>query len=202
MTNGLWGLGSLTRSWALASGWECWVQDAGPQKYSSKTQHHSTVGSTQCWVPHPRNKQDRNTIPSSSRQAAHRYPKTYHLTQPCPPTGKNSLPLTRMRAQAPPNMKLTQATGPTSPTRGRDWKQELWPYSLRTGDLKHNDTKWKDREILQSWRNKVKTHKTYRRWGCKNKEEISKLPEKEFRVMIVNMTQKSQKWKGKNARFF
>lgn len=92
-----------------------------------KTQHHSTVGSTQvleCLTQ--KNKQDRNTIPTSSRQAAHRYPKTYH-TQPCPSTGKNSLPLTRLQAQAPPNAKLTQATGPTSPTKGETGSKSYDP---------------------------------------------------------------------------
>ena len=33
-----------------------------------------------------------------------------------------------------------------------------------------------------------------------NKEEIGKLPEKEFRVMIVKMIQKPQKQNGENAR--
>ena len=33
-----------------------------------------------------------------------------------------------------------------------------------------------------------------------NEEKIGKLPEKEFRVMIVKMIQKSQKQNGENAR--
>ena len=43
-----------------------------------------------------------------------------------------------MQALVPPNMKPTQVTRPTSPTRGRDQKQELQPYSLVKGNLKHS----------------------------------------------------------------
>ena len=66
---------------------------------------------------------------TQSQAAAGRLPidTPTHTTShgPAQSAGKNSPPLARMRAQVPPNMKLTQATGPTSPTRGRDGKQEL-----------------------------------------------------------------------------
>ena len=101
----LWGLGSLTRSWARASGMGalspgCWItrelltpgsitQRELPRRPppKSKTWHHSTAGSTQHRTAHPNNKQDRNTNPIIRRQNSHRHPQTQHLTQPCPSEG-------------------------------------------------------------------------------------------------------------------
>ena len=106
--------------------------------------------------------------------------------QPCPSEGQDPAPLTRTQAPVPPTRKPTQATGPTSPTGGRHQKQEeLQPCSLREGDLKHSklDKMKRQRNMLQTKEQDKNPHDQI------NKEEISKLPEKEFRVMIVKMIQ-------------
>ena len=66
-------------------------------------------------------------------------PEHNHLTQPCPSEGKKIQPLpTRTQAQVPPNKRRTQATGLTTPTKGREQKlKEPWPYNLGKGDIKH-----------------------------------------------------------------
>ena len=67
-----------------------------------------------------------------------------------------------MQAQVPLNMKPTQVTRrPTSPAGGRDQKQELQPYSLVKGDLKHSklDKRKYQRTIVQT-KEQGKTHKT------------------------------------------
>jgi len=75
-------------------------------------------------VPHPNNKQNKNTNPIISRQDD-------HPTQPCPSDGENktkhnnnSPPPTRTQAQVTPNTKPTQTKGPTLSTKGRNQKEE------------------------------------------------------------------------------
>ena len=173
------GLGSPTRSWAWTSGmgaqspdarlpenswpWESINQCELPQRRpsNSRTQHHPTVCNTQCWIHHPTTCQTgTQTRPSAVR---HRHHKTHHFTWPCPPEGKKKPPSpTRMQAQVPLNMKPTQVTRrPTSPAGGRDQKQELQPYSLVKGDLKHSklDKRKYQRTIVQT-KEQGKTHKT------------------------------------------
>ena len=48
-----------------------------------KTQHHPIASSTLCRMPHPNNKQKKNTNPIINRQ-------DYHLTQPCPSEEKQN----------------------------------------------------------------------------------------------------------------
>ena len=91
-----------------------------------------------------------------------------------------------MQTQVPPNTKSTQTTGPALPTEGRCQKGEgIWPESLGKGDLKHSNLgkKWKDRSIAQMKEQGGNSQDQI------NKEEIGKLLEKEFRVIIVKMIQ-------------
>ena len=108
----------------------------------------------------------------SAADRLHRHHKTHHLTWPYPLEEKNSLPPTQNEAEVPPNTK------PIQDTQSRDQKQEVQPYRLGKGDLKHSELdKMKDREIPCTWRNKTKKKKQV------NKEKIDKLSEKEFRAM-------------------
>ena len=79
-----------------------------------------------------------------------------------PIRGKSSSPCIRRKAQAPLNIKPVQATGQTSPTRGREQKQEeLWYYSLGIGDPKYNNSdKMKRQKYCEDEGTRLKTHKT------------------------------------------
>ena len=86
------GMGTLTlRPWTtrelLTLGsikpWELWeLPQRKPHEYN--TQDHITTSSTLHRMPHPNNKQNKNTNPTISEQ-------DYHLTQPCPLEGKKEL---------------------------------------------------------------------------------------------------------------
>jgi len=83
-------------------------------------------------------------------------------------------------------MKLTQTTGPTLPTEGKSQKEErIQPRGLGKEDFKHNKLKKKAKAEKYcanegtTWKHRVQI----------NEEEIGKLPEKEFRVMIVKRIQ-------------
>ena len=112
----------------------------------------------------------------------------YNLTHPAQQRGKKnpSPPPTRKQAQVTPNTRPTKSTGPTLATKDRNQKEEgIWPWRLGKGDLKHSQLKKmkRQRNIVQM---KEQARNTQDRI---NKEEIGKLPEKEFRVLIVNMIQ-------------
>jgi len=111
-----------------------------------------------------------------TQQHARQEHKPGHLQSGCPQTPQSTPPYmalptrreknppspTRMQAQVPPNMKPTQVTRrSSSPTGGRDQKQELQPYSLVKGDLKHSklDKRKCQRTIVQT-KEQGKTHKT------------------------------------------
>jgi len=80
-------------------------------------------------------------------------------------------------------MKLTQTTGPT--LGGQNQKEErIQPWSLGKGDLKHNKFKKKMKKQRNTAQMKEKTRNTEVQII---EEEIGKLPEKEFRIMIVKM---------------
>ena len=85
--------------------------------------------------------------------------------------------------QISPYTKLTQTTGPT--LEGRNHKEKrIQPLSLGKGDLKYNKLKKKKRQ-----RNTAQKKEQTRNTEVQiNEEEIGKLPEKEFRIMIVKMT--------------
>ena len=78
-------------------------------------------------------------------------------------------------------MKLTQTTGPTlggKKPRGRK-NSTLKPGK---GDLKHNKLKYIYNEKAEKYYTNGGTNQKHR---SPNKEEIDKLPEKEFRIIIV-----------------
>ena len=106
--------------------------------------------------------------------------------QPCPPERKDPAPPTKIQVPVPSTRKLTQATEPTLPTGGRHQKQwKIQTSSLRKGDPKHSKlskmTRQRNRQQMKE-QGKNPPDQT-------NEEEIGSLPEKEFRVMIVNMIQ-------------
>ena len=122
-------------SWPRESINQCELLQRCPPK--SRTQHHPTVCSTQCWIHHPTSQIGTQTQPSAVRLPTDttKYTTLHGLAHQ---KEKNSLSPTRMQALVPPNMKPTQVTRPISPTGGRDQKQELQPYSLVKGNLKHS----------------------------------------------------------------
>ena len=94
-------------------------------------------------MPHPNNKQDKNTNPIISRQ-------DYSLTQTCPSEEeKEKLTSSHQNANTShilhktgPQKNKHHKTGPTTPTEGRNQKEErIQPLSLRKGDLKHSTLK-------------------------------------------------------------
>ena len=91
-----------------------------------------------------------------------------------------------MQAQVPLNMKPIETTGPTSSTDSKDQNQKkIWPYNPGKGVLKHSKIgKMKRQRNIVQMKEQVKNSQDQI-----NKEEIGKLPEKEFRVLIVNMIQ-------------
>ena len=83
-------------------------------------------------------------------------------------------------------MKPTQSTEPNPATKGRDQKEELWPYSLGKVDPRYS--KLEKNELRQ--RNTLHMKEKGKNSEDQiNKEEIGKLSEKEFRVTIVKMIQ-------------
>ena len=90
----------------------------------------------------------------------------------------------KVSAQISPYKKLTQTTEPN--LEGRNQKEErIQPRSLGKGDLKHNKLKKKK---MKRQRNTTQMKEQTRNTEVQiNEEEIGKLPEKEFRIMIVKM---------------
>ena len=134
------------------------------RKASTCIQHQASTNCQQHPVQthHSNNKQDRNTNSVIRRQDSHHTPKHTASHSPAHQKERSSPPPTRMQAQVPLNMKPTQVTRrPTSPAGGRDQKQELQPYSLVKGDLKHSklDKRKYQRTIVQT-KEQGKTHKT------------------------------------------
>ena len=109
---------------------------------------------------------------------------------PCSPERQDPAQPTRTQAPVPSIRKPTQATEPASTTGGRHHKQwELQTCSLQKGDAKHSKlNKMRRQRSMQQMKEQGKNLPDQT-----NEEEIGSLPEKEFRVMIVKMIQKSQK---------
>ena len=101
-----------------------------------------------------------------------------------PPERQDPASSTRTQAPVPSIRKPTQPTEPTRATGGRHQKQrELGTCSLRNGDPKHSKLgKMRRQRNTQQLKEQGKTPPVQT-----NEEEIGSLPEKEFRVMIVNM---------------
>jgi len=94
-------------------------------------------------MPHPNNKQDKNTNPVISKQDC-------HLIQPCPSEGKKKKKKTYSFHQSTnkghTKKKPTQTTGTTLHSKGRNQKEGgIRPESLRKGDIKCNNEKKKER---------------------------------------------------------
>ena len=75
--------------------------------------------------------------------------------------------------------------GPNSPPRGRHQQQE--ELRLQKGDLKHSKL-----DKMRTWRNMLQMEQRKNPQNQVNKEEIGNLPEKECKIIIVNMTQISE----------
>ena len=93
-----------------------------------------------------------------------------------------------MRTQAPVHSKRkpTQATEPTLPTWGRHQKER----ELQTSGLRKGDPKCSKLSKMGRQRNTQQMKEQGKNTPDQtNEEKIGTLPEKEFRVMIVKMTQ-------------
>ena len=120
-------------------------------------------------MPHL-NKQTKNTIPTISRQ-------DYHLTQPCPSEEKQ----TKTHHKSHPIQSSNKPLDQTSEGRNQR-KKEFNPESWE-----------KETSNRMSFKKKMQRSTTQRKEKTRNREvqineeEIGKLPEKEFRIMIVKM---------------
>ena len=83
-------------------------------------------------------------------------------------------------------MKPTQASGPTSLTKNREQNQEdLQNYSLGKGNLKYIKLEKMKRQTNMVQMKEQGKNTQYQI----NKEDIWKLPKKEFRIITVKMIQ-------------
>ena len=113
-----------------------------------------------------------------------------NLTQPCPSRGKTNKQTNKNSAQISPYMKLTQTTGPIlggqkpKARKNSTFFKERIQLFLKPGrgDLKHNNFK---KKMMKRQRNTTQMKEQTRNTEVQiNEEEIGKLPEKEFRIMI------------------
>ena len=150
-------------------------------------------------MPHLNNKQKKNTNPSSADRIITSLSSAHQR--------KNKTKLKKKLAQISPYfeaytnpfVKLAQTTGPTlGGQKPKRRKNSIQPWSLGKGDIKHNKLKKKMKTQRNTAWMKEQTINTEVQI---NEEEIGKLPEKEFRIMIVKMIKKKP-WKqnGENAR--
>ena len=110
---------------------------------------------------------------------------------PCPSERQDPAPPTRIQAPVPATRKPTQGTEPTLPTGGRHQKQqELRTCSLGNGDPKHSKlSKMRRQRNTEQMKEQGKNPPDQT-----NEEEIGSLPEKEFRVkMIQNLGNRMEK---------
>ena len=127
--------------------------------------------------------QHRDIALSFNIQAA----KTHYWTLHCTQERKDPVPPTRTPTQASLTRKHLQATHPTPPTWGNlHNKEEPQTSSIQKGHPKYSNlNKTKRQRTTQQ----VKEHDRCLLNQTKE-EEIRSLPKKEFRIMIVKMTQK------------
>ena len=146
-------------------------------------------------MPHQNNKQNKNTNQIISRGEC-------HLPQPCPSEEKQT---NKNLAQISSYTKLTKTTGPVlggQKPKGRKnstFFKEIIQLSLKPGkgDLKHNNLK----KIMKRQRNTSQMKEKTRNTEVQiNEVETGKLPEKEFRMMIVNMIKNLENKMKKNVR--
>ena len=104
--------------------------------------------------------------------------------QSCPPKRQYPASSTRIQAPVPSTRKPTQPTEPNLPSGGRHQKKQGTP-SVRKGDPQHgNLSKVRRQRNIKQMKEQSKNPRDQT-----NEEEIGSLPEKEFTVMIVKMTQ-------------
>ena len=126
-------------------------------------------------MPHLNNKQTKNTNPIIRRQ-------DYHLTQPCPSEEKQTNK--QNSAQISSSTKLTQTTGST--LRGQKPKGRK-NTTLKPGKRRPHYFKIK-KKIMRRQRNTTQMKEQIRSIEVQiNDEETGKLPEKEFRIIIIKM---------------
>ena len=189
---------------AMPLRWESQVQDTGPQETSqlhviSNGENFSeisistpTPSSTQ-W---PESYSPGHHIPyTQTHPLAERLPKiivrpqtpqTHKQTWTSATGRKDPDSSTRTQGLVSPTRKPIQHTEPILATGDRHQKQcELWTGSLRNGDPKHSKlSKMRRQRKTQQMKEKGKNPP-----DLTNEEEIGSLPEKEFRIIIVNMIQ-------------
>ena len=127
---------------------------------------------------HLNSKQNKNANSILSRQ-------DYHLTQPCP--SEENQTNKKNTVQISPYTKLTQTTGPNlggQKLKGR--KNSTLKAGKRTPQTINFKKREKERKKRQ--RNTTQMREQTRKPEVQiNEEEIGKLPEKEFRIMIAKM---------------
>ena len=135
-------------------------------------------------MPHLNNKQNKNTNPVISRL-------DYHLTQPCPSEGKQT-----NKQKLNTNLTLYEAsTNHWTNLRRAETKRKK-EFNLLQGKNSTSLEAWEKetsntinfKKILKRQRNTTQMKEQTRNTEVQiNKEEIRKLPEKEFRIMTVKM---------------
>ena len=122
----------------------------------------------------------------------HRHLKTHYWTLYCTPERRNPAPPTRTPTQASLTRKPWQATRQTPPTeRNLHNKEEPQTARIHKGHPKHsNINKMKRQRNTQQVKEQDKCPPN------QTKEEIGSLTEKEVRIMIIKMIQKSWKQNG------
>ena len=113
-------------------------------------------------------------------------PQNTPLDAVCPPERQDPASSIRTQAPVPSTRKPTQPTEPTLPTGGKHQKQQ----ELRTDSLWKGDPKHSKLSKMRRQRNTLQMKEQGKNPPDQiNEEEIGSLPEKEFRVMVVKMSQ-------------
>ena len=116
----------------------------------------------------------------------HWHLKTHYWTLHCTPEKRNPAPPTRTLTQASLTRKPWQPTGPTPPTgRNLHNKEEPQTARIQKGHPKHSNL---NKMRRQRNTQQVKEHDKCP-WNQTKEEAIGSLSEKEFRIMIVKMSQ-------------
>ena len=102
-----------------------------------KNWHHPTASSTLCRIPHPKNKEGKNTKPIFNRQH-------YYLNQPCPSEEKKKLtcsPWNAGTSQTLHEAYINHWINIMMKKKKNQKEERILPWSLRKGGLKHNKLK-------------------------------------------------------------
>ena len=139
----------------------------------------------------PKKKKKNTGCPKSHQTQRHR--KTHYWTLHCTPERRDPAPLTRTPMQASLTRKPWQSTSPAPPTGSNlNNKEEPQTSSIQKGHPKQNNlNKMKRQRNIQQVKGHDKCPPNQTKEG-----EIGSLHEKEFRIMITKMIQKSWKQNG------